>query len=203
MDPSSSTFTSSHLTFVRLCLEAAAPRQALPILDKDTYSMVSDSTEGVDEQHPCAETGTSSSYITRASGISGAIRPEHVQEYHLIGAQIYLGLRNYSRARLFLELVLSTPTEKSAVDPYMIEAYKKLVLLGLIVRGQPYKISQLQDQAAVKTISQLSKPYDALADAFKRRDLQKFNAETDVGVKFWDEVDIDISQVRKRPADVI
>lgn len=187
MDPDSSTFTTNHLLVLELCLEANSPRQALPILDKDLFSLPTDPTSNIDEQPLCSEHDLSCAYITKASGISGQVQAHHVQEYYLLGAHVYIGLRNYERARLFLEYVLATPTTNNGCDPYMVEAYKRLILLGLLAQGSAYSSSNL-DQHTLRTIQSLSRAYDGLADAFKNRDVQKFHAEVDVAAATWAEV---------------
>lgn len=188
MDPSSSTFTTNHLLLVQLCLEANSPRQALPILDKDIYALPADPLKGIDEQYPCSDHELSCAYITLSSGISGSIQVPDVQEYYILGANIYIGLQQFDRARVFLELALAVPSQNHAVNPYMVEAYKKLRLVGLLSRGKAFGAAHLVDQAALKTIQNLARPYDALVTAFENRDLQKFYAEVDVAAVHWNDV---------------
>jgi len=187
MDPLSSTFTSNHLLLVRLCLEAGLPREALPILDMDIYCLPTDPITGIDDTLMCAAHELSCMYITRGSGISLEVQVAMLQEYYYLGAYVYIGLRLYERARLFLEMVITVPVQNHAVNPLMVEAHKRMILIGLLAQGQPYKTSHLVDQASYKTMQSLSKPYDALADAFYRRDVRKFNAETDAANAQWAE----------------
>ncbi|KAL1310886.1 hypothetical protein AAFC00_001117 [Neodothiora populina] len=184
LDPESSTFTSTHLLFVRLCLAASLPRQALSVLDKDIYNFPTEPIKGVDDSELCAEHQSSATYITRSSGLSADIAPADVQEYYLLGAHVYIGLRQWSRARLFLELVLASPTAHVAT-PLMVEAYKKLILVALLSSGQSFSAKGLVDQATQKTLSALSKGYEALGHVFRLRDLQRFYAEVDTGAQYW------------------
>ncbi|GAB7341061.1 hypothetical protein MBLNU457_7381t2 [Dothideomycetes sp. NU457] len=187
MDPTGATYTSNHLIFVQLCLSLGLPRQALPLIDNDIYCLPADPTKGIDDDRLlCADHELSCGYITTTSGITDKIFVTEIQEYYLLGAFVYIGVRNYERARLFLEMVLSVPTTNSAVNPYMVEAYKRLQILGLLAQGSPFPSSHLMDQSSAKTIQSLSKPYDALVEAFKNRDLQKFHAELDVADKTWE-----------------
>ena len=187
LDPAGSTFTSTHVLFVRLCLAASLPRQALPVLDKDIYNFPTDPVRGVDDREPCAPHESSATFITRSSGLSADIGAADVQEYHLLGAQIYIGLRQWERASLFLELVLASPTTQVAT-PFMIEAYKKLILLSLLTKGHPPASKPLLDPQAFKTIAAVSKAYETLGDVFRNRDIQRFNAEVDAGIQVWTEV---------------
>jgi len=187
MDPSGSTFTSSHLYYLRLCLSATIPSQALPLLDKDVHNFPMDHIKGVDEREMCAPHESSATYITRSSAISADVSVYDVQEYYLLGAHVYIGLGQWHRARLFLELVLVTPASQVAT-PLMVEAYKKLVLLTLLTTGRPFSSHRVVDQHISKTMSALSKPYETLADVFKNRDLRRFMAEVDTGLQTWSDV---------------
>lgn len=190
LDPASSTFTTTHLLLVRICLLAGLPRQALPVLDKDIYDFPTNPIKGVDDREPCGPHQSSATFITRASEISGDMAAVDVQEYYLLGAQIYTGLRQWPRAKLFLELVLASPSTQVAT-PLAVEAYKRLILLGLLSAGQPFSTKGMLDQQAQKHVATLSKAYEVLADAFKNRDIQRFNAEADAGTQIW----VDVSNI--------
>lgn len=185
MDPSSSTFTTNHLEYLSLCLQARRPREALPLLDKDILHFPHKEHPEIDTRPPCANHQHSCGYITRETEISGDITVLHVQEYYLLGSLVYIGVRDYERAKVFLELVLATPTLNQAVDLYMLEAYKKLILVGLVADGTPVPCSNLVEQGAMRVIEPLAKHYTGLVDAFKNRDLAKFHAEIDVAGTLW------------------
>lgn len=48
---------------------------------------------------------------------------------------LYLGLREWERALLFLEVVIVAPTSNTA-SMIQVEAYKKWVLVGLLLKGK-------------------------------------------------------------------
>ncbi|KAF4554589.1 COP9 signalosome complex subunit 3-like protein [Elsinoe fawcettii] len=185
MDPSSSTFTTNHFEYVQLCLHARRPREALPILDKDILYFPYKDIQDIDSRPACAEHQNSCGYITRRSEISGDVTTLMVQEYYLLAAQAYIGVRNYERAKVLLELVIATPTLNQAVDLYMLEAFKKLILVGLVADGAPVSCSHLFEQGSLRLVEPIAKPYQALADAFKNRDLAKYHAEVDVAGSPW------------------
>lgn len=189
LDPAGSTFTSTHLLFVRLCLGASLPRQALPVLDKDIYAFPTEPVKNIDDGELCGPHETSATYITKASGLTADIQPADVQEYYLLGAHVYIGLHQWARAILFLELVLASPTSHVAT-PFMVDAYKKLVLLRLLTSGHSTSTRIMLDQQAQKIVSSLAKAYDALAEVFKNRDFQRFQAELDVGLQIWTDVGV-------------
>lgn len=141
IDPSGSTFTSSHLNFVGLCLEARAYADALPVLDNDIYHFPAVSEKAAEAAcnplylFPCSNHESSSTFITPNSGLSTKLQYiEHLQ-YFLYGAMLYMGLKDWDRAILFLEIVISSPTANTA-SKIQTEAFKKWVLVGLLHKGR-------------------------------------------------------------------
>lgn len=110
-------------------------REALPILNNVIHSFPSHSPLGIDGQYPCSKHKNSSGYITLKSGLTEEATISIVHEYYIFGAMIYIGLRMWEEALLFLELVLVTPNQ-SVANGYMLEAYKKWILVGCILNGR-------------------------------------------------------------------
>lgn len=185
LDPTGGTFTSNHLHLVRLCLRNDAPSQALPVLDKNIYAFPQTYHKNLPEEPLCEDFELSSSFITTKSNLSSALKPEHILEYYLLGAHVYIGLRNYSRARLFLECIILTPTNNSSCSGLQTEAYKKWVLLGLLSQGKSYPLPRTHNQAVMKSLKSIGKAYDALAEDFEKRNFNKFQAEMDRGMQVW------------------
>ena len=136
LDPTSSTFTSTHLAFAHTCLMARAYDLALPILDKDIYHFPSPSEKdkGLHLPLPCASHMTSSTYITTGSGLSDKLSYREPLQYFLYGAMIYLAIKSWDRALLFLELNITTPTVNTA-SMIQVEGYKKWILAQLLLKG--------------------------------------------------------------------
>lgn len=187
LDPTAGTFTTNHLHFLRACLQSGVPSQALPILDKNIYAFPTNPPKNVPDELLSEPHDLSNAFITPKSGFTDKVHPEHILEYYLLGAQIYIGQRAYPRARLFLEYVLLTPSHQHATSALQIEAYKKFALLGLLAQGKPYPLPRTHDGAVMKNVRTLAKAYDALAESFERRDWRKFHAEMDVGMSIWHE----------------
>ena len=143
LDPLTGTFTSTHLLFIRLCLEARGYVAALPILDNYVHSLPSHIPRAVQEQEsslPCADLTNSSNYITTRSGHSEKITISDVQEYFLLGAMAYLGVRKYKQALHFLEHILVSPAANIA-SGFMLEAYKKWILVTYLADGAVRTVS--------------------------------------------------------------
>lgn len=187
LDPTAGTFTTLHLRIVRLALAAGIPSQALPILDKDIYAYPQNLAKNVPEDLLSDTIEFSNSFINNRSGFTLKVLPEFILEYYLLGAQVYLALGRFARARLFLEYILLTPSVQHAVSAFQAEAYKKWVLLGLLAEGRTYGVPRTMDQSVLKSVRSLSKAYDALAEDFEKRDWKKFQAEADKGDREWQE----------------
>jgi COP9 signalosome complex subunit 3 len=185
LDPTGGTFTSNHLRLVRLCLSRGVPSQALPILDKNIYAFPMSPPKNLPDEPLCEEHELSSNFITTKSNFSLPLKSEYVLEYYLLGAHIYIGLRNYSRARLFLECVLLTPTLSGSCSALQVEAYKKWILLGLLAQGKAYPLPRTHNQAVMKSLKSVGRSYDALAETFEKRDWKKLQAEMDQGMQIW------------------
>lgn len=138
LDPTTGTFTSTHLDFVRLCMDARSYAAAEPILDNYIHSIPSklpaQVREGLEYSVPCADVATSGEYINQSSGHSGKVTLADLQEYYILGAIAYLGLRKFKKAQELLEYVLVVPSANSANGP-MLEAYKKWVLVGCLLNS--------------------------------------------------------------------
>ncbi|KAK5137957.1 hypothetical protein LTR08_005753 [Meristemomyces frigidus] len=187
LDPTAGTFTSHHLTLVRTCLGAGLPSQALPIIDKNIYAFPTSPPKNVPEELASEEHELSNGFITSKSNFTNKVHTEHILEYYLLGAHVYIGLRNFTRARLFLEYVLLTPSQQHTASVLQVEAYKKWVLIGLLAEGKAYPLPRTHDTAVMKSIRALAKPYDVLSDCFEKRDWRKFHAEMDFGAQVWHE----------------
>jgi COP9 signalosome complex subunit 3 len=135
LDPSTSTFTSTHVLLLRLCLMARDFQSALPILDNIIFNFPMTKSSEVDEPYPCADHRDSAGYITIESDLTGVINAATVHEYYILGALVYIGLHMWEEAQLFLELVLVSPNQ-SVANGFMLEAYRKWVLVSCIITGR-------------------------------------------------------------------
>lgn len=70
----------------------------------------------------------------------------------------------------------------------MVEAYKKSILVNLLSTGSTTFTKGLINNQMVKTYSSLAKPYEVLADVFKKRDVLRLDAEIAAATAVWDEV---------------
>jgi COP9 signalosome complex subunit 3 len=185
LDSSLGTFTSSHLLFVRACLATHSFEEALPIIEHDIHSFAPKQAPA--GTFPCSQHHLSNGYITIKSGLTNSITVQDVQEYQLLSAMIYIGLKKWAEAQYHLDHVLSTPTNNTA-NALMLEAYRKWLLVSLLVEGKVGSSPKTSSSNAVKTIRSLVKNYEAIVEAFKRTDPARMNAEAQEAQNQFDEV---------------
>ena len=116
-------------------METRSYETAVSILDYDIHSFPLPEVEGIDPMLPSSAELPSSEYVTQQSELSDKIKAADVHEYFLLGAMAYIGVENYERAQLMLEHVLVAPT-RGAATGLMLEAYRKWVLVSLLVTGK-------------------------------------------------------------------
>ncbi|KAH0538475.1 hypothetical protein FGG08_004924 [Glutinoglossum americanum] len=182
LDPASSTLTSNHVLFARLCLDAKTFRHALPILERDIQEFPSVSKPV--NSLPASVSQFSSSYIHAASGLTDKLTYRHHLEYHLFGALIYLGLKKWERGLEFLTFVIAAPTSGPA-SAIQVEAYKKWVLVGLLHHGGPMPLPRIANNGALKSYRELARAYDNFAEVFKSGNATRLREEFEVGEELW------------------
>lgn len=76
----------------------------------------------------------SSTYITPESGLSAKLEYRDHLTYFLYGAMIFMALKKWKRALLYLETVIMSPVAMS-ISKIQVDAYKKWVLVSLLYKG--------------------------------------------------------------------
>ncbi|KAF1979970.1 hypothetical protein BU23DRAFT_549136 [Bimuria novae-zelandiae CBS 107.79] len=191
LDPTTGTFTSTHLNFIRLCMETRSYKAALPVLDNYIHSLpttiAKETLEDLEYSVVASDSVTSGEYINLKSGHTNKISLTDLQEYYVLGAMAYLGEGRFKDALHFLEHVLVTPAN-NALNGLMLEAYKKWVLINCLA-DQSYKMPpRTMSSTAVKNCKNAAKAYEALADAFQQlNNLPKLKAQVNAGMEIWEE----------------
>ncbi|KAK7498299.1 hypothetical protein BaRGS_00010559 [Batillaria attramentaria] len=129
--------TSIHSDLCQLCLLSKNMKPALRILDAD---------------------------ITEISREGGHYDAKDFLLYFYYGGMIYTALKNYSRALYFFEMAVTTPS--MAVSHIMMEAYKKFILVALIVQGKIPTLPKYAPQVVPRYIKPLCQAYHDLANAY-------------------------------------
>jgi len=108
-----SALTPVHSDLAKLCLVSKCFSPALPFLDTDV------------------------NIISKENGQFDAV---YLLLYYYYGGCIYTAIKNFDRALFFFEVCVTTPT--AAVSHIMLEAYKKYLLVGLLVHGDKPKATK-------------------------------------------------------------
>lgn len=189
LDPQCCTLSTTHCYYLKLCLYARAYTEATNILDFPIYHVpTSESTKTLEKRlgkYLCSQQESSLAYINPQSGLSGKITSRIYLEYYLLGALCYTGTEQWKKAQAFLEVVLVAPTQQNVASLIMLEAYKKWLLLGLIIKGQAPDLPRAMGANAAKHIRILAKPYECVVEAFKTNKLEALHAEIQEGLDIW------------------
>lgn len=132
-----SQLTSIHADLCQLCLLAKCLKPALQFLDID---------------------------ITDISRENEQYDAKHFLLYYYYGGMIYAALKNYERALYFFEVAVTTTS--MAVSHIMLEAYKKYILMALILYGKLPTLPKYTSQVVTRFIRPLSLAYLDLASAY-------------------------------------
>lgn len=191
LDPTTGTFTSLHLDFIRLCMETRSYAAAAPILDNYIHSLPSTIPQVVRESLeysvPAADLVNSGEYIHSKTNHSDKVTILDFQEYYLLGASAYIGQREYKKAKQFLEHILVVPSSNVA-NGLMLEAYKRWLLTSCLVDGEVKGLPRTINQHALKALKGASRAYEALGEAFAQlSNLPKLRAQINAGTETWAE----------------
>jgi COP9 signalosome complex subunit 3 len=133
----SSQLTSIHADLCQLCLVSKCMQPAIELLDID---------------------------ITDISKESGQYDAKHFLLYYYYGGMIYTALKKYDRALFFFEIVITTPS--MAVSHIMLEAYKKYILVSLILHGKISTLPRYTSHIVTRYIKPLCQAYQDLATVY-------------------------------------
>lgn len=139
--------TPIHTDLVQLCLLSKCYRAALPIVDEELYEVSTETT---------------------------GLMPKDLLCYYYYGGRVYIGMKQYKKALEFFKLVFTAPAV--VLSAIMVEAYKKFVLVSLIVYGQVAPIPKYTSSVVHRHIKNATAPYQELANAYSTHsteDLQK------------------------------
>jgi len=129
-------FTSIHASLCQLCLLAKNLKPVLKFLDVD---------------------------ITEISRESGRLNEKDFLLYYYYGGMVYTALKKYDKALYYFEVAVTTPSV--AVSHIMMEAYKKFILVSLILHGKIINLPNYTSQVLKRYIRPLCQAYLDLATA--------------------------------------
>jgi len=135
--------TPQHQMFVLACITAKCYKAAIPILERFVYK-IGPETTGVE------------SVDTRL--------------YFYYGGICFVGMKKYPNALQFFEAVISAPAV--VLSAVMFEAYKKYILVSLILRGEVPNLPRYSHTSLVRVFKQMYPAYDEFTNSFATRSVE-------------------------------
>lgn len=189
IDPTSSTLSITHYQYLKLCLATRAYADACDILDRPIYHVpTTESTKPLEKRlgkYRCSVSESSLPTFSPQTGLAGKITNRMYLEYFLLGALCYIGTEQWKKAQAFLEVVLVHPTHSNAVSLIMVDAFKKWLLVGLLIDGKGSSVPKAMSANAGKYMRALAKPYDCVLDAFRSHKEERLRGEIQEGLEEW------------------
>lgn len=185
LDDTSSTLTSTHRTFVRLCLLAHAYSQAIDILKRPICHIPPPQNDTQGSSNICSASQPAWKYLSPATGLTQPVTSRMFMEFYLLGGLCYMATGEYRDALFFFEVVVSTPTVPNVASLIMIEAYKKWLLIGLLLDGVARTVPKNASSSAMRYIRAIARPYECVVDAFKENNIERLREEIEAGVGVW------------------
>lgn len=181
LDPSRSFLTTIHIPLVRLALETTEYEAVLSLVEQPVlyFSRCSEKNKPL---FLCELGIPPSSYI---SSLAGTWRYQDILDYFWTSALICIGSRKWEAALDNLESCILYPLKDHAVSRIMVEAYKKWILVNLILTGKAATFPPHIPTACAKAFSTLCKPYDSVAIIFENGTAGRLKSEVEFAWKIW------------------
>lgn len=174
--------TSAHLLLCQLSLESGEYSGAVPVLKKHVLYIP---TSGRQPKYICSLHLKAHQYLTTESGLTRKLHAQDILEYFLYSGSIFIGLEQWGDAAERLENVITYPVSGNAVSKIMVEAYKKWILVKLLLTGKSPALPNNTNNNASKAFHAIAKPYDMVANLFELGSAFRLNAEITAGMDIW------------------
>lgn len=173
------------MLLVQITLETRAFELATSVLDRYIlyFPGLSHPTKS---RHLCSRELPGPIYLNSDTNLTEKLNTQDVMEYFLLRGTVYIGLRQWKKAADSLETVFTYPVKDNAISKLMVEAYKKWVLVNLLLRGMARSLPTITNSAAAKSYHIIGKPYDIVASLFLSASASRLHAEIQVGKEIWE-----------------
>jgi len=135
--PSSESLTSVHADFLQVCLLSKCYNAALSVLDEEVYDVNPDNT---------------------------CLSPRDMLLYYYYGGMIYTGLKENKKALAFFRQAIAAPA--IVLSLIMVEAYKKYILLSLLVHGRVLSLPRYTSSVVQRHHKTAFPQYHEFANAY-------------------------------------
>ncbi|KAI1822047.1 cop9 subunit [Xylaria intraflava] len=184
LEPAGTLLTSSHVLLARLAYETNNIQPALPVIDKPIVfypGMVHHDASRL----LCDPDLPPFLYISKDTGLTAPLKSPIVLEYDLLCGMMFCARRDWDKARIAFERVVSYPTKSDGCSKLMVDAYKKWILVSLLASGRHTTAPPHTITSTVKTFETLAGPYLNLATAFTTDDVQQLKLEAEKNTQLW------------------
>ncbi|XXH03542.1 hypothetical protein Hte_009947 [Hypoxylon texense] len=184
LDPTGSMLTTAHVFLARLAYSTNTIKPALQVIDK-TIVFFPGMGNSLESKYLCDISLPPPAYISSHSGLTGLLKSPLVMEYDLLCGMMYCSRREWAKAYAAFERIVAYPTREGGISKIMVEAYKKWVLVGLLLKGKLVDTPSYTGASAVKFYGSLAKAYTSLAVLFVADDAQELKAEVHKNAAVW------------------
>ncbi|KAH8685727.1 hypothetical protein BGZ60DRAFT_99862 [Tricladium varicosporioides] len=185
LDPTGTMLTSRHLALVKLALESRSYLEIIPLLDKSPL-YIPRANPQPKPKHICDMSLSPTAFITSGKdSFSSKMKTQDLLEYFLLGGMVYIGIRDWKKAREYLEMAVTFPAKDNAASMIMITAYQKWVLVGLLLEGKPLQLPRVTSGGASKLYHIIAKPYDVVAQIFEAGSASRLKSEVEHAKGHW------------------
>lgn len=187
LDPSGSTFTSTHLVLAKLAHASNNVEWALQVLDTDIlfYPVISNYKES--RHFLCDSELAPASFLTPATGLTEQLKSVTVLEYNLLRGLLHISRRDWTKSLAALEQVISHPSRNKGVSKFMTEAHKKWLLVGLLHQGKAPQAPSYTSPMAQASYQTTSETYNTFASLFNTDQVGHLRTEFDTNRQAWEE----------------
>ncbi|CAJ2502862.1 Uu.00g102560.m01.CDS01 [Anthostomella pinea] len=184
IDPTGTMLTSSYLMLAKLAYHTDNIDPALQVIDKNIVFYPNMNNHG-DPDCLCDLSLSPPSYITRDNGLTATMKPAGVMEYDLLCGLMFCSRRDWAKAFAAFERVVTFPTREGGASKLMAEAYKKWVLVSLLLKGKQSELPSYTGGVANKLYGVVGKAYTNLASLFVTEDVQALRSEAEKNGEIW------------------
>ncbi|KUJ11933.1 uncharacterized protein LY89DRAFT_653469 [Mollisia scopiformis] len=184
LDPTGTMLTTHHLDLARLALDSRNFADAAPVLNKSILYVPGASTI-TKPRYICDMTLSPVSFITLQSKLTKKLKYLEILEYFLYSGMVFIGMRDWESALQCLENAVTYPAKETSVSKVMVEAYKKWILVGVLLEGRLLPLPKSTSSGAAKCYHVMAKPYETMAQIFENGTASRLKAEADTATNIW------------------
>lgn len=129
--------------FVQSCIQSKCYKAALSVIDHFVYEIDPSKT---------------------------AIEAVETRLYFYYGGMVFIALKQFEKALEYFDIVISAPALVGSA--IMVEAYKKFVVISLILKGEVPSLPKYTNPSITRTYKHMCQPYEELSKSFSTRSVE-------------------------------